>query len=78
MRENRAAAGERERAPRHGRVEPRSEAAAVGLDAPVGTSDVTSSATTCPNCTFEPRVYTRTTGTPVTNVIEFEGNPAGA
>ena len=59
-------------------TEPRSEAPAVGLDAPVGTSDLTSASTTCPNCTFEPQIYTRATGTPETNVIEFEGNPAGA
>lgn len=32
----------------------------------------------CPNCTFEPKLYTRTTGKPVTEFIEFEGNPDGA
>ena len=32
----------------------------------------------CLTCTFEPRVYTRQTGTPVTELVEFPGNPAGA
>ena len=33
---------------------------------------------TCPKCTFEPRLYTRRTATPVTEVVQFPGNPAGA
>lgn len=33
---------------------------------------------TCPACVFDPRVYTRRTATPVTEVVEFPGNPAGA
>ena len=33
---------------------------------------------TCPACTFEPVVYTRQTATPITEVVEFLGNPAGA
>jgi hypothetical protein len=32
----------------------------------------------CPNCTLDPRLYTRATGRPLTEVIEFEGDPAGA
>jgi len=32
----------------------------------------------CPSCTFEPQLYTRRTSIPVTEVIEFPGNPAGA
>jgi hypothetical protein len=32
----------------------------------------------CPACTFEPRLFTRSTGTPITEVVEFPGNPAGA
>jgi hypothetical protein len=32
----------------------------------------------CPACTFEPRLFTRRTGTPVTEVVQFPGNPAGA
>ncbi|HET9276516.1 MAG TPA: hypothetical protein VFN96_10630 [Gemmatimonadales bacterium] len=32
----------------------------------------------CPSCTFEPQVYTRGTSIPVTEVVEFPGDPAGA
>src|SRR5258706_3999616 len=32
----------------------------------------------CPACAFGPRLYTRATGQPVTNVATFPGNPAGA
>lgn len=37
-----------------------------------------SSADECLNCTFEPRLFTRERGTPVTEVIEFPGDPVGA
>lgn len=36
------------------------------------------SPTACTTCTFEPRLFTRRTGTPVTEVVTFAGNPAGA
>lgn len=32
----------------------------------------------CPNCTFGPTLYTRTTGIPVRERAEFEGDPRGA
>ena len=32
----------------------------------------------CLTCAFEPRLYTRQTGTPVTEVVDFSGDPAGA
>src|SRR5688572_25187846 len=51
----------------------RNEAAPAAAPAPSP-----SSPTTCLTCTFEPRVYTRRTSTPVTEVVTFPGNPAGA
>ncbi|MEN8235785.1 MAG: Ig-like domain-containing protein [Actinomycetota bacterium] len=32
----------------------------------------------CLNCTFAPRIYTRGSGRPSSDVVGFEGNPAGA
>lgn len=32
----------------------------------------------CPNCTFGPTLYTRTTGRPAMEIAEFDGDPAGA
>lgn len=43
-----------------------------------GSTAGVSSGIPCPNCTFDPKLYTRTTGIPVTEVIEFQGNPDGA
>jgi hypothetical protein len=55
-----------------------SESNEPGL-AGVAAVDATSgSAVVCPACTFEPRLYTRSTGTPITEVVAFPGNPAGA
>ncbi len=39
---------------------------------------VASAPAECSTCTFEPRLFTRQTGTPVTEVVTFGGNPAGA
>ena len=44
-----------------------------GIPGPVATTP-----SACSTCTFEPRLYTRRTGTPVTEVVNFAGNPAGA
>ncbi|HEX6050856.1 MAG TPA: hypothetical protein VFZ21_16370, partial [Gemmatimonadaceae bacterium] len=54
-------------------VIPPAPAANELVPAPVAGSHVM-----CPNCTFEPRLYTRLTATPIVEVIEFEGDPAGA
>ncbi|HEU5185883.1 MAG TPA: hypothetical protein VFU01_15025 [Gemmatimonadaceae bacterium] len=44
----------------------------------VAATDPTAGSVVCPACTFEPRLYTRSTGTPITEVVTFAGNPAGA
>ena len=53
------------------------DVSAVEGDAPVG-SDGPAFDGSCGECTFEPRLYTRATGTPVTDVITFAGHPDGA
>lgn len=52
------------------------QAAAARFDAACTQSG--SSMHACPNCTFDPVLYTRRTGTPVTELIEFEANTDGA
>src|SRR5688572_4771975 len=44
----------------------------------VAATDPTAGSVVCPACTFEPRLYTRSSGTPITEVVTFPGNPAGA
>jgi hypothetical protein len=44
----------------------------------VGHSQFSSATDECLTCSFGPEVYTRQTGTPVTNAGRFAGNPAGA
>jgi len=44
----------------------------------VTTASSTVDPDTCLTCTFEPRQLTRGTGQPLTEVVEFAGNPAGA
>jgi len=51
--------------------------ASAEYDASVSSTAPTE-AGTCPACAFGPRLYTRATGQPVTNVATFSGNPAGA
>ena len=50
----------------------------LGIAGVAGTDPTAGSVVACPACTFEPRLYTRSTGTPITEVVEFPGNPAGA
>ncbi len=50
----------------------------LDLSFPVADAAKLSSSDSCPNCTFEPVLYTRRSATPMKEVVEFEANPEGA
>lgn len=54
------------------------DATAPDADHALPLTDPSTATSTCPNCTFEPVDYTRETGIPVTEVVQFQGNPDGA
>lgn len=54
------------------------ETGSEGLGVVAGTRLTGANLEPCPNCVFEPRLFTRATGKPAAEFIEFDGNPAGA